>query len=915
MTANDLRRSFLEYFNGHGHRIVASSSLVPHEDPTLLFTNAGMNQFKDVFLGRETRDYTRATTSQKCMRVSGKHNDLDNVGPSLRHHTFFEMLGNFSFGDYFKKDAIPLAWTLLTREWGLPPDRLFATVFRGEAGVPRDDEAYDIWRSFLPESHLSELGADDNFWQMGETGPCGRCSEIYVFRGDELPCAEEAAGRACLGLECSCDRYTEIWNNVFMEFDRQPGGVLAPLPAPSIDTGMGLDRLATAMGGLQSNYENDLFAPLLLAIAEAAGLTDLPKGAAERVRALATQMSPTAVSSRVVADHLRAMTFLIADGVVPSNEWRGYVLRKIMRRAMRHGKRLGMAEPFLHDLVGTVISTFGSAYPELVTSREAVTQVVRSEEGRFDAVLTGGLPRLDEALDRAAATGGVLDGDTAFRLYDTYGLPRDFIEDMVEDRRLGLDRDGFERAMEQQREKARSRSSFKGGTEGRTWTMPDDALESLRRVEDTFAGYDGTETPAAIVALFRTGTAAYEYTNRLEAGDTGLIVLDQTPFYLEAGGQVSDTGQISNPQGTARVDGVIRPHQFTARAHVVTVNTGVLRRGDQVTAAVDRVLRDATRRNHTATHLLHAALRQVLGGHVKQAGSLVSPDRLRFDFVHFNPITRDQWRDLETIVNAQVLANAPVQTNVMATADAIAAGAMALFGEKYGERVRVVVVPGFSTELCGGTHVHATGDIGLFAITSESGVAAGVRRIEAVTGLGSLAALQRDRDELGAVASALNARPGELPARVAALNEENRRLTRDLQQARMKAALTGGGTGPGAEADVPIGPVTLVARQVADLDKDSLRALVDQHRSRIGSGVVVLASPGDGKVAVVVGVTEDLAKRVPAGQVVKKLAPIVGGGGGGRADFAEAGGKDASKVAEMLAASRHVVEQLLGTTP
>jgi alanyl-tRNA synthetase len=911
MTANEIRQSYLRYFERHGHRIVSSSPLVPHDDPTLLFTNAGMNQFKDVFLGRETRDYRRATTSQKCMRVSGKHNDLDNVGPSLRHHTFFEMLGNFSFGDYFKEEAIPFAWRLLTEEWQLPADRLFATIFRGEPGIPRDDEAYGIWRGFLPADHVSELGAADNFWQMGDTGPCGRCSEIYYYRGAAVACPEESAGRTCRGVECSCDRFTEIWNNVFMEFDRQPGGVLHPLPARSIDTGMGLDRVTAVMQGLLSNYENDLFSPLLLAITDQARPDGLPTAEAARVKALANDLTPVAISTRVIADHMRAMTFLIADGVVPSNEWRGYVLRKIMRRAMRHGKRLGMTQPFLHTLVDTVVTIFGAAYPELVSGRDAVAKVVRSEEERFDAVLTGGLPRLEDALDKAAASGGVLDGDVAFRLYDTYGLPRDFIEDMVEDRHIGLDRDGFDRAMEGQREKARAKSSFKTGGDGKPWNLSPETVEALRATQDVFAGYDGTHITASIVALFRDTGTSFDSTDRLMEGDSGLAVLAQSTFYLEAGGQVSDTGRLVGARGEASVLGVSRQPQFGSRLHAVKVTMGALHTRDIVAVEVDARLRDATRRNHTATHLLHAALRQVLGSHVKQAGSLVAPDRLRFDFVHFSAVTPEQQREIETIVNTQILANTPVQTEIKATADAIAGGAMALFGEKYGDRVRVVSVPGFSVELCGGTHVRATGDIGLFVITAESGVAAGVRRIEATTGLGALAAFQRERGELDAVAEALNARPGDLTARIASLQEENRRLARELQQAKVKAALGGGPSGTGG-TDVQVAGVTLVARQVAGLDRDALRALVDQHRSRIGTGVVVIASAGDDKVSVVVGVTPDLVKTAPAGQLVKKLAPIVGGGGGGRPDFAEAGGKDAAKIGELLAQAGPVLEQLLG---
>jgi alanyl-tRNA synthetase len=895
MTSKEIRGSFLMYFERNGHRVVPSSPLVPHDDPTLIFTNAGMNQFKDVFLGKETRDYKRATTAQKCMRVSGKHNDLDNVGPSFRHHTFFEMLGNFSFGDYFKGDAVPFAWTLLTDEWKLPKDRLFVTIFRGDAAVPRDSEAYDLWRKYLAADHIGELGSDDNFWTMGDTGPCGRSSEIYYYRGTEIPCSEEMAGGTCRGMECSCDRYVEIWNNVFMEFDRQPDGTLNPLPAPSIDTGMGLERVTAVVDGKLSNYDTDAFAPLLAAIGERAGTTH--RGT----------MSETDVSMRVVADHMRAMTFLIADGVVPSNEHRGYVLRKIMRRAMRHGKHLGMREPFLYTLVDTLVREYGDAYPELRSGHKAIVQVIRSEEDRFDAVLTGGLPRLEDALEKAASSNGVLSGDVAFRLYDTHGLPIDFIEDTVQARGLRFDKNAFEAAMERQRAKARAGSTFKPQVM-ETVTISDEMRATLHAAGDqAFRGYDTLSVNTQVLGLF---DADRREVQSLAAGQDGLIVLKETPFYLEAGGQVSDVGVISGPRGEATVTGVARVGPWP-RLHVVRVTSGSLATRDIVRADVTASVRDATRRNHTATHLLHAALREVLGPHVKQAGSLVAPDRLRFDFVHFNAVTREQQIELERIVNEQVLKNTPVQTEVKDTQEAIAAGAMALFGEKYGDKVRVVSIPGFSQELCGGTHVRATGDIGLFVIVSESGVAAGVRRIEAITGFDSLKAFQRDRDELAQSAAALNARPGDVVARIASLQEDNKRLGRELQQAKMKAAMSGG-TSSGAQADVvDVAGVKLVAREVSGLDKDGLRALVDEHRSRIKSGVVVLASPADGKVSIVVGVTPDLTKKVPAGQVVKQLAAIVGGGGGGRPDFAEAGGKDASKIGEMLAASRDVIENML----
>jgi alanyl-tRNA synthetase len=834
------------------------------------------------------------------MRVSGKHNDIDNVGPSFRHHTFFEMLGNFSFGDYFKKDAIPFAWALLTEEWKLPADRLYATVFRGESGIPRDDEAYDIWRTFLPAERVGELGAADNFWQMGETGPCGRCSEIYYFRGGELPCDAEGKN-GCRGLECNCDRFIEIWNNVFMEFNRQADGTLNPLPARSIDTGMGLERVTAVLQGHLSNYDTDLFMPLLDAIGDRAGVGH--RGT----------MEPPDVSMRVVADHMRAMTFLIADGVVPSNEWRGYVLRKIMRRAMRHGKRLGMTEPFLHTLVDTLVGEFGDAYPELKAGRDSIVRVIRSEEERFDAVLTSGLPRLEEVLDRAAATDKIVPGDQAFRLYDTYGLPRDFIEDMVEDRKLTFDREGFERAMEGQREKARAKSAFDLKKDQEFVFESDAAREVLRRAGDQFEGY--TDTTVHGVPVLAVFDEERRQVSELGAGQTGYVALSRTPFYLEAGGQVSDTGRLFTQNGETEgvVEGVVRTGPGLPRAHRVRVTKGTFRTRMLATTEVASDLRDATRRNHTATHLLHSALRQVLGTHVKQAGSLVAPDRLRFDFVHFSAVTREQLLEIERIVNEQVLKNTPVQTQVKPTQEAIDGGAMALFGEKYGDHVRVVSIPGFSMELCGGTHVRTTGDIGLFTIVAEGGVAAGVRRIEAVTGLGALERYRQQRETLDSVLAALNVPADQALDAIQKLQAETKRLARELQQARMKAAL-GGGSGGASQQEhvVEVAGTKLVAQRVSGLDKDALRALADSHRQRIKSGVVVLASAEDSKVSIVVAVTADLAKKVPAGQVVKQLAPIVGGGGGGRPDFAEAGGKDPAKIDEMLSAARGVVERLMG---
>jgi alanyl-tRNA synthetase len=896
MHPNAIRTSFLTYFERHGHRVVASSPLVPQDDPTLLFTNAGMNQFKDLFLGREKRDYTRAATSQKCMRVSGKHNDLENVGPSVRHHTFFEMLGNFSFGDYFKADAIELAWTLLTREWQLDPARLRMTVFKGESGIPRDGEAYDLWRRFVPEAQIGELGAADNFWAMGDTGPCGRCSEIYYDRGPEVG----GTGDFMTDMQAGSERFVEIWNNVFMEFDRSADGTLTPLPAPSIDTGMGLERMSAVMQGTVSNYDTPLFTPILSALGELAGTRH------------GGTMQPSDVSMRVIADHLRAMTFLIADGVVPSNEWRGYVLRKIMRRAMRHGRRLGLTEPFLHRLVDVLVGEMGGAYPELRAGRDTVVGVIRSEEERFGAVLDGGLPRLEDVLEQAATGAKVVPGDQAFKLYDTYGLPRDFIEDLTAAQGLTFDAAGFEAAMAAQRDKARAKSAFDGGRKADDWAFAsDEAREALRAAGDVFEGY--TTTAVAGVPVLALFDERRRQVDALEAGATGYVLLATTPFYVEAGGQVSDLGTLAGAAAEAEVQGVVRVAPGLPRAHQVRITAGPLRVRDLVAASVDASRRDATRRNHTATHLLHAALRQVLGPHVKQAGSLVAPDRLRFDFVHFAPVSHDERQRLERIVAAEVVRNAPVHTQVKNTQEAIAAGATALFGEKYGDTVRVVAIGDgvFSTELCGGTHVRATGDIGPFVITEESGVAAGVRRIEAVTGLGAVALLQQQRDAMDGLLATLGVPAAQADEAVRKLQGEVKRLQRDLQQVRTRMALGGGAAGDGDR--IAIGTATLVTRHVTDVDKDALRSLADTLKSQLTSGIVILAAPvGDGKVSVIASVTPDLAKKAPAGQLVKQLAPLVGGGGGGRADFAEAGGKDAAKIPDLLTAARKLVESLLG---
>ena len=881
MHPREIRSSFLKYFEQHGHRVVGSSPLLPGDDPTLLFTNAGMNQFKDVFLGREKRDYTRATTSQKVMRVSGKHNDLDNVGPSFRHHTFFEMLGNFSFGDYFKQDAIAYAWTLLTDVWKMPPEKLVVSIFKGEAGIPRDDEAYDIWRKYVPPDRILELGLDDNFWQMGDTGPCGRCSEMYFVRGT------------------GADPEIEIWNNVFMEFERSADGTLTPLPAPSIDTGMGLERITSVMQNKDSNYDTDLFTPLLTRIGELAG---------HRYRG--SHDNPADVSMRVVADHIRATTFLIADGVIPSNEWRGYVLRKIMRRAMRHGKHLGLNEPFMHKLVAVLDREMGDAYPEIPRNREMVEKTIVAEEHRFEAVLTEGLPRLEAELAKVAGTKSkVLSGDAAFRLYDTFGVPYDFIEDTAATQGITIDQPAYERAMEAQRDKARAGSAFGAGRKSEEFGAAAD--EALKGAGDQFEGYTTTRvTGVPVLALFDDKRQPVD---TLASGATGYAALAKTPFYLEAGGQVSDTGRIISEStgASADVEGIARIRAGLPRAHRVRITSGALHVRDIVNAEVDAAVRDATRRNHTATHLLHAALRQVLGPHVKQAGSLVAPDRLRFDFIHFQALTRDEIDRIERIVNEQIYRNIPLTTDVRSTDEAMASGAMALFGEKYGDKVRVVSVPGFSMELCGGTHVSATGDIGVFAIVSESGVAAGTRRIDALTGAGAVEWVQRQRATLTSILDALHAPDDQAVVAIERLQSEAKRLARDVTQLKTKVAM-GGGAAAESDDTVEVAGIKLARRKVSDLDKDALRGLADSLKAKIKSGVVVLASASDGKVQIVVAVTPDLTNRVKAGQIVKEIAPIVGGGGGGRPDFAEAGGKQPEKIDEMLAASEHVVAKMLG---
>jgi alanyl-tRNA synthetase len=894
MTSNEIRRSFLTHFEQHGHRVVPSSPLVPHDDPSLLFTNAGMNQFKDVFLGRDRRDYTRAASSQKCVRAGGKHNDLENVGRTARHLTFFEMLGNFSFGDYFKADAIRFAWSLLVDVWGLDTERLWFSVFEGEGAVPADDEAAELWvKAGARPERVLRFGKKDNFWSMGDTGPCGPCSEIHYFRGTDLsknvPTLVNGPG----------DDTMEIWNLVFMQYDRDSNGKLTPLPAPSIDTGAGLERVTSVLQRADTVYDIDSFGAIMRAIADISGH-----------RYGGDMDSDMDTAARVICDHARSTTFLISDGVIPSNEGRGYVLRKIMRRAMRHGKHLGLKEPFLHQLVAVLGREMGDAYAELRSNREMIEKTILAEERRFEAVLTDGLPRLEAEIAKAIdAREPALSGEAAFRLYDTFGVPFDFIEDTAATKDLPVDQAGFERAMAAQRGKARSQSAFTSSKKSEEFAILDDG--ALKDAGDQFEGYAATRvTGIPVLALFDDSRQPVA---SLDAGAHGYVALARTPFYLESGGQVSDAGHLVNDAtgASAAVAGMSRIRQGLPRAHRVIVTQGTLHARDIVTAEVDATVRDATRRNHTATHLLHAALREVLGTHVKQAGSLVAPDRLRFDFVHFQALTADELDRIERRVNEQILRNSAVQTEVRSTQEAIAAGAMALFGEKYGDRVRVVSIPDFSVELCGGTHVRATGDIGLFVIVGESGVSAGVRRIEALTGMGAVEWAQKRRASIHGIVGALHTTEEQALDGIERLQNEVKRLTREVTQLKTKVALGGGGEGPADEA-IEVAGIKVARKRVSGLDKDALRGLADSLKAKIKSGVVVLACEGDGKVQVVVSVTPDLVGRIKAGQVVKEIAPIVGGGGGGRPDFAEAGGKQPEHIDALLAQAPAVIQRLLG---
>ena len=859
----EIRQAFLDFFHSKGHQVVASSSLVPHNDPTLLFTNAGMNQFKDVFLGLDKRNYSRATTSQRCVRAGGKHNDLENVGYTARHHTFFEMLGNFSFGDYFKHDAIQYAWELLTGEnwFNLPKERLWVTVYE------TDDEAYEIWEKEvgIPRERIIRIGdnkgapyASDNFWQMGDTGPCGPCTEIFYDHGDHIwggpPGSPEEDG----------DRYIEIWNIVFMQFNRQADGTMEPLPKPSVDTGMGLERIAAVLQHVNSNYEIDLFSTLIKAVAEVTGATDLSNK-----------------SLRVIADHIRSCAFLIADGVIPSNENRGYVLRRIIRRAIRHGNMLGAKDTFFYKLVGPLIGVMGAAGDELKRQQAQVEQVLKTEEEQFARTLERGLALLDEEL--AKLKGDTLDGETAFRLYDTYGFPVDLTADVCRERNIKVDEAGFEAAMEEQRRRARESSGF--GADYNAMIRVDSASE--------FKGYDALERTGKVTALFVDGKAV----DSISAGQDAVVILDKTPFYAESGGQVGDKGELKGNGFSFSVSDTQKYGQ--AIGHQGKLVSGSLKVGEGVQANVDEARRARIRLNHSATHLMHAALRAVLGTHVGQKGCLGNEKVLRFDFSHFEAMKPSEIRAVEDLVNAQIRRNLPIETHIMDLEDAKKKGAMALFGEKYDERVRVLSMGDFSTELCGGTHASRTGDIGLFRIVSESGTAAGVRRIEAVTGEGAIASLHAQSDQLHDIAQLLKGDSQNLGEKVRVALDRTRQLEKELQQLKEQAAAQESANLSSKAVDIK--GVKLLVSDLAGVEPKMLRTMVDDLKNQLGSTVIVLATVAEGKVSLIAGVSKDVTDRVKAGELIGMVAQQVGGKGGGRPDMAQAGGTDAAALPAALA--------------
>ena len=865
LSSSQIRNDFLEFFRGKGHTIVPSAPLVPGNDPTLLFTNSGMVQFKDVFLGAEKRSYVRAADVQRCLRAGGKHNDLDSVGYTARHHTFFEMLGNWSFGDYFKKEAIAWAWELLTEVWKLPKERLLVTVYH------TDDEAYDLWHDMigLPPERIVRIGdnkgapyASDNFWQMADTGPCGPCTEIFYDHGEHI------AGGPPGSPDEDGDRYIEIWNNVFMQFDRQPDGTLVPLPAPCVDTGMGLERLAAVLQHVHTNYEIDLFQGLIRKAAELTGTTDLENK-----------------SLRVIADHIRACSFLIVDGVLPSNEGRGYVLRRIIRRALRHGWMLGVRQPFFHKMVGTLSELMGDAYPELPAARELVEKALKAEEERFAETLDSGMRIFDDVASRVVD--GVIPGADAFRLYDTYGFPVDLTADIARERGLSVDMAGFEAAMEQQRETARAAGKFTSTT-----GLPADLVAQLSPT--VFLGYDHLDAGGLqVVALLKDGRPVAS----VHAGDEAVVILDRTPFYAESGGQVGDTGVLAEQGVEFDVADTLKfAGQF--HGHVGRVAKGDLKVGDHVVASVDAARRASTILNHSATHLLHAALREVLGTHVQQKGSLVAPDRLRFDFSHFQPMTQAELAEVERRVNAQIRANSAAEVHHMGMQEALDFGAMALFGEKYGEQVRVLKMGDYSTELCGGTHVGRTGDIGLFKLVGESGVSAGVRRIEAVTGQGALDYVADEERRLAEAADLLGGNAGEVVDKIRALTDRQKKLERELETLKARAASSATSDLGGAAIDV--GGIRVLASRLEGFDAKALRDAMDRLKQQLGDAVIVLAGTADGKAALVAGVNGAATGRVKAGELLSHVAGQIGGKGGGRPDLAQGGGEDGPALATAL---------------
>ncbi|WP_454260590.1 alanine--tRNA ligase [Pseudoxanthomonas mexicana] len=864
-STRQIRQDFLDFFAGKGHTIVPSASLVPGNDPTLLFTNSGMVQFKDVFLGAEKRSYVRAADVQRCLRAGGKHNDLDSVGYTARHHTFFEMLGNWSFGDYFKKEAIAWAWELLTEVWKLPKERLLVTVYH------TDDEAYDLWHDMigLPPERIVRIGdnkgapyASDNFWQMADTGPCGPCTEIFYDHGEHI------AGGPPGSPDEDGDRYIEIWNNVFMQFDRQPDGTLVPLPAPCVDTGMGLERLAAVLQHVHTNYEIDLFQGLIRKAAELTGTTDLENK-----------------SLRVIADHIRACSFLIVDGVLPSNEGRGYVLRRIIRRALRHGWMLGVRQSFFHKMVGTLSELMGDAYPELPAARELVEKALKAEEERFAETLDSGMRIFDDVASRVVD--GVIPGADAFRLYDTYGFPVDLTADIARERGLSVDMAGFEAAMEQQRETARAAGKFTSTT-----GLPADLVAQLSPT--VFLGYDKLDAGGLqVVALLKDGRPV----SAVQAGDDAVVILDSTPFYAESGGQVGDTGVLAEQGVEFDVADTLKfAGQF--HGHVGRVAKGSLKVGDHVVASVDAARRASTILNHSATHLLHAALREVLGTHVQQKGSLVAPDRLRFDFSHFQPMTQAELAEVERRVNAQIRANSAAEVHHMGMQEALDFGAMALFGEKYGEQVRVLKMGDYSTELCGGTHVGRTGDIGLFKLIGESGVSAGVRRIEAVTGQGALDYVADEERRLAEAADLLGGNAGEVVDKIRALTDRQKKLERELETLKARAASSATSDLGGAAIDVD--GIRVLASRLEGFDAKALRDAMDRLKQQLGDAVIVLAGTADGKAALVAGVNGAATGRVKAGELLSHVAGQIGGKGGGRPDLAQGGGEDGPALATAL---------------